>query len=151
MKINLPDIEVFIANESEANLYKVGESIRLLGSCLYFEKVCKSKKRLLVPNALKDKEWDKNPDIKLGMISYMGFPILWPDGEIFGTTCVLDVKENAYNMEYRDIISRFKEYIEAYLNLALSKYLKKDEKEISKKNLYYQSLFFKVVKILHDK
>jgi PAS domain S-box-containing protein len=28
------------------------------------------------------------------MISYLGFPVTWPDGQIFGTICVLDRKEN---------------------------------------------------------
>src|SRR6516162_164351 len=26
------------------------------------------------------------------MISYLGFPVVWPDGQIFGTICVLDRK-----------------------------------------------------------
>jgi light-regulated signal transduction histidine kinase (bacteriophytochrome) len=36
----------------------------------------------------------KNPDIKLGMVSYLGFPINFPDNQPFGTLCVLDNKEN---------------------------------------------------------
>ncbi|MEI7868728.1 MAG: hypothetical protein WCI11_12620 [Candidatus Methylumidiphilus sp.] len=47
--------------------------------------------------ALKDPDWDHNPDIKLGMISYCGLPLTWPDGHIFGTLCILDEKENAHN------------------------------------------------------
>jgi hypothetical protein len=29
-----------------------------------------------------DEEWKSNPDLKLGMVSYLGLPINWPDGEI---------------------------------------------------------------------
>lgn len=66
----------------------------------YCETVIKTKDKLLVPNVLKDEDWKKNPDIKLGMISYLGFPLLWPNDEIFGTICVLDSKENNYSKEY---------------------------------------------------
>jgi hypothetical protein len=39
----------------------------------------KTRQSLLVPDALRDEGWKTNPDIKLGMISYLGFPVTWPD------------------------------------------------------------------------
>ena len=66
MRINLPEIKVLLSSKSRGNPYKVGDSEHLLGSGLYCERVYKTKSKLLVPNALKDKEWRKNPDIKLG-------------------------------------------------------------------------------------
>ena len=48
----------------------------------------KTRQPLSIPDALADEEWLSNPDIELGMISYLGFPIAWPNGEIFGTICV---------------------------------------------------------------
>mgnify|MGYP001953189988 CR=1 FL=1 len=68
----------------------------LFDSGLYCETVIKSGKQLLVPDALADKDWENNPDVELNMISYLGFPILFPDGNPFGTICVLDNKKNAY-------------------------------------------------------
>jgi PAS domain S-box-containing protein len=115
MKVDHPYIEVFCTSASKGNPYKAGERERLTG--LYCEEVIKKKEKLLVPNALQDKKWDKNPDIKLGMISYMGFPILWPDGEVFGTICVLDSKENRYGNPYEELMSRFKELAESHLSL----------------------------------
>lgn len=114
MKVDPPYIEVFSSSGSKGNPYKAGDRERLNG--LYCEEVIKRKNRLLVPNALKDKKWDKNPDVKLGMISYLGFPILWPDGEVFGTICVLDSKENRYEKRYEDLILRFKELVESQLH-----------------------------------
>jgi|GEM_PF-4169169 len=52
---------------------------------------------LIVPDARKDELWKRNPDIKLGMVSYIGYPICWPDGEVFGNLCVLENKENPYS------------------------------------------------------
>ena len=113
MKADHPYIEVFSSNKSKKNPYQAGDRELLTG--LYCEEVIKRRERLLVPNALKDKKWDKNPDIKLGMISYLGFPILWPDGEVFGTICVLDSKENRYEKRHEDLILRFKELAESQL------------------------------------
>ena len=115
MKADPPYIEVFRSSQSSNNPYKVGDREHLAG--LYCERVINTKNKLLIPNALKDKEWDKNPDIKSGMISYLGFPLLWPDGEVFGTICVLDSKENRFEERYERLILRFKELIEAHLAL----------------------------------
>jgi PAS domain S-box-containing protein len=115
MKVDHPYIEVFCSSVSKSNPYKAGDREHLSG--LYCEEVIKKKERLLVPNALQDKKWDKNPDIKLGMISYLGFPILWPDGEVFGTICVLDAKENRYEKRYEELMLSFKELTELHLSL----------------------------------
>ena len=115
MKVDDPYIEVFRASESSNNPYEAGAREHLAG--LYCERVIKTRKKLLVPNALKNKKWNKNPDIKLGMISYLGFPLLWPDGEVFGTICVLDSKENKYEKRYEKLMVRFKELVEAHLAL----------------------------------
>ncbi len=51
------------------------------------------------------------------MISYLGFPILFPDGKPFGTICVLDNKENAYSETYENLILHFREIIQGQLEL----------------------------------
>jgi diguanylate cyclase (GGDEF)-like protein/PAS domain S-box-containing protein len=59
--------------------------------------------------------WDHNPDIELGMISYLGLPLRWPGGEIFGTICILDTKHNSYSGVYRDLLERFRDSIQLHL------------------------------------
>ncbi len=56
-----------------------------------------------------------NPDIKLGMISYLGFPVTWPDGQIFGTICVLDKKENSYSELDRKFVLQCRDVLQADL------------------------------------
>ena len=75
-----------------------------------------TRRELLVPNALKDPLWDKNPDIALGMISYCGLPLTWPTGEIFGTICVLDKKENTFNHRIHPLMERFRDSIQLSLS-----------------------------------
>jgi signal transduction histidine kinase len=115
MKVEPPYIKVFRASESIGNPYKIGAKDHLPG--LYCETVIKTNNKLLVPNALKDPHWDRNPDIKLGMISYLGFPLLWPDGDVFGTICVLDSKENSYTSLCESFMLQFKELVESQLAL----------------------------------
>jgi PAS domain S-box-containing protein len=62
-----------------------------------------------------DQEWKVNPDIKLGMISYMGFPVAWPNGDIFGTICVLDSRRNEYNELYKKLLLQCRDVLQADL------------------------------------
>lgn len=117
MRINGSDIEVFISSDTPGNPYHPGDKEHLIGSGLYCETVIKTQGKLHVPNALADPDWDHNPDIKLGMISYMGFPIVLPSGDVFGTICVLDSKENHFTEIYELLVFQFKELIESQLQL----------------------------------
>jgi HD-GYP domain-containing protein (c-di-GMP phosphodiesterase class II) len=106
MRVHVDEIEVFVSSHSAGNVYHAGEKAPL-NNDLYCETVMNTQRELLVPNALKDPLWDKNPDIKLGMISYCGLPVTWPGGRLFGTICILDKQENAYSRLIRDILERF--------------------------------------------
>src|SRR6516165_2551172 len=114
MRVEPPNIKVFVSSESNGNPYEPAE-VASLNTGLYCETVMKTRQPLLVPDALRDEEWKSNPDIKLGMISYLGFPISWPDGEIFGTICVLDRKENSYSEPYRKFVLQCRDVLEADL------------------------------------
>lgn len=117
MKVHSNEIEVYCMNTNRDDTpYKVGAKEKL-NSGLYCEHVMSTEEKLLVPNALKDLNWNKNPDIELGMISYLGYPLLWPTGKVFGTICVLDSKENNYEeKELRDIFKLFHEQVQGDLD-----------------------------------
>ena len=114
MKVESPNIKVFVSSESNGNPYERDE-LAPLNTGLYCETVMKTRESLLVPDALRDEEWKSNPDIKLGMISYLGFPVTWPDGQIFGTICVLDRKENSYSELYRKFVLQCRDVLQADL------------------------------------
>ena len=114
MKVEPPNIRVFVRSESEGNPYERDERA-CLNTGLYCETVMKTRQLLLVPDALADQEWNANPDIKLGMISYMGVPVAWPNGDIFGTICVLDGKPNEYSVLYRKLLFQCREVLQADL------------------------------------
>lgn len=132
MKFTEPYLEVFVSsNTDENNPYIVGEKEKKSG--LYCEKVIDTQKKLSIPNAIKQIEWKNNPDIKLGMINYLGYPISWPDGTPFGTICVLDRKERIYKNEYENLLREFSYMVNNYLTIIYENEVKNMQKrEIAK-------------------
>jgi PAS domain S-box-containing protein len=105
-------MEVISASEPGDNPYQKGH--RALLNDLYCTLVVQQKKPVLIPNILKETS-KTNKDTALGMISYMGVPLLWPDGEVFGTMSLLDSKEHTYTPRFENLICKFKELAETQL------------------------------------
>ncbi|KPK42998.1 MAG: hypothetical protein AMJ78_00035 [Omnitrophica WOR_2 bacterium SM23_29] len=118
MKICQLQVEVLVASTTTDNPYRSGQKFNLeIGQ--YCEAVMAQRAKLLIPDARKDPQWTHSPDIALGMISYLGLPLAWPDAEMFGIICVLDKKENHFSLIYQNLILQFKNAIESDLNLLL--------------------------------
>ena len=111
------DIEVLVCSQASGNPYHVGERERLDGSGLYCETVIRSQEMLLVSNALESATWRNNPDVRHGLISYLGFPIRLPDGKPFGTICLLDDRENSYSRDVELVLAKMRDLIEGHLRL----------------------------------
>jgi GAF domain-containing protein len=77
MRAEPPNIKVFVSSESKGNPYEPDE-VACLNTGLYCETVMNTRRPLIVRDALQDEAWKSNPDVKLGMISYLGVPISWP-------------------------------------------------------------------------
>ncbi|WP_162048643.1 sensor domain-containing phosphodiesterase [Vibrio taketomensis] len=130
MRVDDANISVFAANDNVDNPYHRGDSEHL-NQGLYCEFVIEQQQSLAVENALTDKTWSNNPDIKLGMISYCGFPINWPNGSPFGTICVLDTEPRKLNETATQLLESYKESIEAQLaTLYRNQQLKQLNKEL---------------------
>jgi signal transduction histidine kinase len=117
MRLDRDEIAVCVASRTAGNPYHVGETEIWEDSGLYCETAIKSGRRLLVPDALADPLWRDNPDVPRRMISYLGFPIRWPDHAPFGTICVLDNKANAYSDVHERLVEQFRDVIEHHLRL----------------------------------
>lgn len=117
MRLRDDNIEVLVSSQSEGNPYHPGDSEHFQGSGLYCETVIRKQNKLLVPDALADDNWRNNPDIKLNMISYLGFPLQFPDKKPFGTICVLDKKRNEYSKTIENLMLNFKRLIETHLEM----------------------------------
>jgi len=111
MRVRPPNIQVFLSSHSPGNPYEEHE-LAPLNTGLYCETVMAQRAELLVPDALRDAAWCANPDIKLGMVSYLGLPLVWPDDHVFGTICVLDRKMNPYDDTQRALLEQFRGLVE---------------------------------------
>src|ERR1700720_776142 len=111
MRAEPPRIKVFVSSASKGNPCVPGS----VDTGPYCETVLKSRQPLRVTDALADETWRSNPHVKSGMISYLGVPISWPDGEIFGTICIRDNKRNAYSEAYLKLLLHFRDLLQADL------------------------------------
>src|SRR6266852_4035182 len=111
MRVDPPHIKVFVSSTSKGNPCEPGA----LDTGPYCETVMKTGQPLLVPDALENEAWKANPHVRLGMISYLGVPIGWPDGRLFGTICVRDNKRNEYSEAYLKLLLQFRDMLQADL------------------------------------
>ena len=111
MRVDPPHIKVFVSSTSKGNPCEPGA----LDAGPYCETVMKTGQPLLVPDARENEAWKENPHVKQGMISYLGVPIGWPDGRLFGTICVRDNKRNEYSEAYLKLLLHFRDMLQADL------------------------------------
>jgi PAS domain S-box-containing protein len=111
MRVEPPQIKVFVSSASKGNPCVPGS----VDTGPYCETVLKSGQPLRVTDALADETWRSNPHVKSGTISYLGVPISWPDGKMFGTICIRDNKRNAYSEAYLKLLLHFRDLLQADL------------------------------------
>lgn len=116
MKLHTDEMEVFVANNNTGSPYTPGMKEKL-GHSLYCESVIAQQTELHIENALEDPKWSASPDLAVGMISYYGLPLNWPDKEPFGTICILDIKANSYSADLIMLMKCFRRSIESNLEM----------------------------------
>ena len=116
-KLEPPDYTyytVISSSNSIGNPFPVDEIFSMdIGT--FCETVIKSREPLLVANGLEDDQWKSAPEMRVGMVSYLGFPVFWPDGRVFGTICVLDNKTNRYSDMYQEVLSHCRDVLQGDL------------------------------------
>jgi GAF domain-containing protein len=97
MRVVGPRIEVFVCSNTPTNPYKSGDSELLPASGLYCEAVVLAREH--------------------GLLSYLGFPIILPDGRVFGTVCVLDRQPRNYSGSQRRLLANVSKLLEDQLSM----------------------------------
>lgn len=116
MRAAPPHHLVMVTAAGAGNPYETGMAFTL-HTGLYCDVVMDDQRELLVRNAHIEPEWCSNPDLKHGMSFYFGCPLNWPDGEIFGTICVLDTQPQNTVERYRNLLPEFARVIDSDLKL----------------------------------
>jgi signal transduction histidine kinase len=119
MRLHHKEIEVFVKSNNASNPYEKNEKAAL-GNGLYCETVVGTDQILEVADAQENPIWAENPDVKLNMVNYLGVPIKWPNGNMFGTICVLDDHRRNYDDTMVTLIYTLRDTIETDLKLVQS-------------------------------
>lgn len=108
--------KVFVKSNGDQNPYTEGQSFQLHHK-LYCFGVFENDGELCVEDATVDPRWDDNPDLEFGMSFYVGLPLKWPDGSVFGTICMLDRHRNQGALKFRAGLQQFCRIVEDDLAL----------------------------------
>ena len=108
---------IIVSSESDENPYGAGATIDEDVN-IFCREVVKQNKALYVSNATERPEWQSNPEVtEDGFNSYLGYPLHWPNGETFGTICVMDFAKTNYDDRYYRLIEHFRDMAERELEL----------------------------------
>lgn len=116
MRRHAPFHSVQVSSVGADNPYVPGQRFTL-SERLYCHGVMQRDGELVVEDAQCTPEWADNDDLEHGMSFYIGYPLKWPDGQIFGTICVLDRRRNRRALMFREGLREFARVIEADLAL----------------------------------
>ena len=113
---NQKGIETLVASEKPETHYSPGGFVPF--DCnIYCHHVVRRATSLYVQDASTDPQWQTNPEyIDDQYVSYLGLPIFWPDGNAFGTLCVMDTKTTDYPSQYLDVLAVIRDVINSDLS-----------------------------------
>ncbi|WP_319584912.1 histidine kinase dimerization/phosphoacceptor domain -containing protein [uncultured Pseudodesulfovibrio sp.] len=119
-RLDQDTLYVFLHNETEDTTFIEYDKFPL-GLGVYCETTLSGDTVNFVPDSLSNEDWKNNPSLEFSLISYIGVPIRWPDGELFGTICALGDKPMSQDQTLLDDIILFKSIAETDLQLLFKK------------------------------
>lgn len=117
-RLDPPEVEVFRTNNSPDNPMPPG--IRMSLPDAYCRSTIMKQRHVIYSDAREDPEMAELIPVKAGFYAYIGFPLFWPEGELFGTICVMDNKVNMWKEQQDKILSTFRDMIETHLALVFT-------------------------------
>ena len=117
-RVNPPDLEIFRSSNRPDNPMPSG--VRLPLADAYCRNTLQKQRQVTFTDARKDPVMAESMAVKDGYYAYMGYPLYWPGGEIFGTICVVDNKVNTWKNQQDKILNAFKGMVETHLALIYS-------------------------------
>lgn len=118
LKVNRNNVEIAARNENALEYHRLDSTISL-ETGLFWDMMIARKKHLYVKNGLEcffnKVEIDEND-----YIYYYGCPLIWPDGSLYGSICVLEQKQIKLPQKYPEILQKFGSLINKDLNLLVN-------------------------------
>ncbi len=117
VQVTPENYQVTIANQNLKNPYKAGVVIEHDVN-IFCRQVVQEQSPLYVGNATELNVWQDNPEVSAdGFNTYLGYPLYWPSGNIFGTICVMDFAKTDFDERYHRLLQHFKKMAEYELKL----------------------------------
>ncbi|MFP4371592.1 MAG: HD domain-containing phosphohydrolase [Halanaerobium sp.] len=116
-----PFLEIIKVSEKGESIFSEGDRIKLSGH--YCQSVIECRGPLEVDDAFADPNWEEAPELEFGLNSYLGYPIFWPTGEIFGTICIHDNQEREYSQQLKKQLQFSRDLIENSLEIFYQNHL----------------------------
>ena len=136
-RVQQQEICVQVASSIVGQPFHGGECIPLpLNS--YCSQVIATIQPLLVENATGSCFQPNNPSYDAGFSYYYGLPLCWPDGQIFGTVCMLDSASAGRAVQHRALLTLFQQAIEYDLKLL------RDRQAIQRRELINEQRFIQL-------
>lgn len=112
------DLRVIGVSKGPENPMRQGSVIRTdEDSRSYCAAVIRARERLVIEDARRSAFWKNSEAVKEGFISYAGVPVFHPDGDIFGSICLLDKKVNDFKGPVMRLMEEFADIITGHLSL----------------------------------
>ncbi|OMH33698.1 sensor domain-containing diguanylate cyclase [Motiliproteus sp. MSK22-1] len=133
LQFNQQGYQIAISSQQESNPYLSGNLIPSDSNTIH-RQVINDIRELYVPNAHAFNShasertgeqtcWSGFPEIaEEGFVSYLGLPLLWPNGIPFGVLCIMDYRATEYREPYFELINSFRNQIESDLQLLVSEH-----------------------------
>ena len=116
-----PFLKIIKVSENGSINFSEGDKIKLSGH--YCQNVIENKMPLEIKNAAADPDWEEAPELQLGLNAYLGYPILWPTGEIYGTICIHDKQERVFGEKVKKQLQFTRDLIENSLEIFYQNHL----------------------------
>lgn len=117
MRTEHPNHTVLVASQTDGNPFEAGQSFEF-NDALYCYGVIEKDGEVVIEDATRDPDWADNKGLeKHGMSFYIGYPLKWPGGVLFGTICILDQQRNEQALLFRKAVQAFASVIESNLQL----------------------------------
>lgn len=118
LKVNRNNIEIAAKNENAAKYHRLESNINL-ETGVFWEMMVARKKHLFVKGGLQC-FFNKVAIDDNDYIFYYGCPLIWPDGTLYGSICVLEQKQIKLLQKYQEILQKFGSLINKDLNLLIN-------------------------------
>lgn len=105
-------LTVLLSSNTAGNPLAPGMRIAATPGGSYCDAVIDAREPVYVQNALDDPRWRDSTMVRAGFVSYLGYPLLLPDGQVYGTLCLLGTREWPLPEVHRAIVDDFHSQVE---------------------------------------